>query len=90
MSSRPTAFEARLKTELVAIAADRAASGGGLELVAGRPARRPRIPMAVGTAARVMGVAGAAGAAGMLKAVRAAGGLIALRKPEGLKGLPQE
>ncbi|MFJ7267687.1 hypothetical protein ACIQV3_13715 [Streptomyces sp. NPDC099050] len=78
MSTRPTAFEERLKTELVAIVADRAESGGGVDLLAGRPARRPRIPMAAGTAARVM------------KVVRAGAGLIAPRKPEALKGLPQE
>ncbi|MCX4781038.1 hypothetical protein [Streptomyces sp. NBC_01264] len=81
MSNRPTAFEERLKTELVAIAADRAESAGGADLVAARTARRPRIPKAAGpvaTAARVR------------RAARAVAGLVALRKPAPLEGLPQE
>ncbi|MDD9378863.1 hypothetical protein M8Z33_19800 [Streptomyces sp. ZAF1911] len=56
MSTRPTAFEARLKAELVAIAADRAELDGRADFAVRSSARRFRIPLAVGLAAAAVGL----------------------------------
>ncbi|MFF1411029.1 hypothetical protein ACFVX6_14760 [Streptomyces sp. NPDC058289] len=99
MRTRPTAFEERLKAELVAIAADRVESEGGVDLGARSPARRLRIPLAVGLAATaavglialpVMGDQGGTSAAYAL--TRSDDGTITVKlfNSEGLPGLERE
>ncbi|MFI5760286.1 hypothetical protein ACIA8F_05015 [Streptomyces sp. NPDC051563] len=99
MSTRPTAFEGRLKAELVAIAADRAQSGGGAELVARSPARRLRIPLAVGLAAvvaaglialPVMGDQGGSSAAYALSRSDDGSIVVNLYNPDGIAGVERE
>ncbi|MFE4259395.1 hypothetical protein [Streptomyces sp. NPDC056883] len=99
MSTRPTAFEERLKAELVAIAADREESGGGVGLITRPPARRLRIPLAVGLAAAaaaglialpVMGDQGGSSAAYALSKSDDGTIVVRLFNSEGLPGLERE
>lgn len=99
MSNRPTAFEERLKAELVAIAAERAELDGRADFAVGSPARRFRIPIAVGLAATaavasialpVMGDQGGTSAAYAVS--RSDDGTITvnLYNPEGISGVERE
>ncbi|MCX4627225.1 MULTISPECIES: hypothetical protein [unclassified Streptomyces] len=100
MNSRPTRFEERLKEELLAIAADRSRIEEQVDFAVRSPARRFRMPLAVGVAA--------AAAAGLLVALPVVGddggssaayalskgsdGTITVRlfHPEGMPGLERE
>ncbi|MBT2448215.1 hypothetical protein J7F03_14215 [Streptomyces sp. ISL-43] len=101
MSSRPSAFEERLKAELVAIAAEGAQAQA--ETKAGfavrSPARRLRMPLAVGLAASaaaalialpVMGDEGGTSAAYALTKGEDGTITVKLFNPEGLPGLERE
>lgn len=105
MSTRPTAFEERLKAELVAIAADRAQAGAGAEadgradFAARFPARRLRIPLAVGLAATVagalialpvMGEEGGTSAAYALSKSDDGTIVVNLFNPDGISGVERE
>ncbi|MFE6845999.1 hypothetical protein [Streptomyces sp. NPDC057686] len=101
MNSRPTRFEERLKQELLAIAADRSRIEEQVDFSVRSPARRFRMPLAVGVTA-------AAAAAGLLVALPVLGddggpsaayavskgndGTITVRlfHPEGMPGLERE
>ncbi|MFF1342501.1 hypothetical protein ACFVYT_32265 [Streptomyces sp. NPDC058290] len=100
MNSRPTRFEERLKEELLAIAADRSRIEEQVDFAVRSPARRFRMPLALGVAA--------AAAAGLLVALPVVGddggsapayaltkssdGTITVKlfNPEGLPGLERE
>ncbi|MER5764840.1 hypothetical protein [Streptomyces sp. NPDC002082] len=99
MSTRPTAFEERLKAELVAIAADRAELDGRADFAVRPPARRLRIPLAVGLAATaavglialpVMGDQGGTSAAYALSKRDDGTIVVRLFNPEGISGVERE
>lgn len=99
MSTRPTAFEGRLKAELVAIAADRVELDGRADFAARSPARRLRIPLAVGLAATaavglialpVMGGQGGGSAAYALTKGEDGTITVKLFNSEGVPGLERE
>lgn len=99
MSTRPTAFEERLKAELVAIAADRAELDGRADFAVRSRARRFRIPLAVGLAATVaaglialpvMGDQGGSSAAYALSKSDDGTIIVNLYNPDGISGVERE
>ncbi|MER7464505.1 hypothetical protein [Streptomyces sp. NPDC097981] len=98
MNTRPTRFEERLKEELLAIAADRGRIEEQADFAVRSPARRFRMPLAVGVAAAAAGllalpvVGDDGGSSPAYALTKGSDGTITVKmfKPDGLPGLERE